>query len=51
MIPAPNGVCFEWWDHGKCATKESGVDCKWPHVRATQLEAAKYIELAKIATK
>lgn len=48
---APHGVCFEWWDHGKCAQKESGVECKWPHVRSNHPDAAICIANATAAAK
>jgi len=45
---APHGVCFEYWDQGKCA---KGDACKWDHVKSTDPGAAGYIAKAKAAAR
>ena len=50
-VPAPHGVCFEYWDHGKCKTTDSGAACKWDHVRSNHPDAAGFIARAKAAAR
>ena len=45
----PHGICFEYWEHGKCCVRSSGAACKWEHVEANSPEAKAFNANAKAA--